>query len=101
MKYLKVNNKNNILPIGLHCLWVLFVLYFHLFKMESFKNHAPCGAGYMMLGLMFLTPVLSLLFLLVLSIINVISKKKYYTDYEFISLPFLLLVGIVLLIMFI
>ncbi|MGM8360880.1 hypothetical protein ACSV4D_03085 [Flavobacterium sp. ARAG 55.4] len=69
--------------------------------MESFKNHNPCGAGNMMVGLMFLTPILSLLFLLVLAIINLISKKKYYTDYEFISLPFLFLIGIVLLIIFI
>jgi len=69
--------------------------------MESYNDHAPCGAGNMMVGLMFLTPILSLLFLLILAIINLISKKKYYNDYEFISLPFLFLIGIVLFIMFI
>ncbi len=101
MKYLKINNKNNILPIGLHSLWVLFVLYFYFFKTVSFKNHHPCGAGYMITALMLLTPILSLLFLLIIAIINLISKKKYYTDYEYISLPFLFLIGIVFLIMII
>jgi hypothetical protein len=80
---------------------MLFVLYFYIFKLVSFTKHTPCGAGTMMVGLMFLTPILSLLFLLILAIINLISKKKYYTDYEFISLPFLFLIGIVLTIMFI
>jgi hypothetical protein len=98
---LKINNKNNILPIVLYNLWVLYVLYFYFFKQEIFNSHAPCGAGYMMVGLMFFTPILSLLFLLILAIINLISKKKYFTDYEYISLPFLLLIGIMLFKMFI
>jgi len=97
---LKINNKNNILPIVLYNIWVLYVLYFYFFKLEMFKNNTPCGAGYMMFGLMIFTPILSLLFLLILAIINLISKKKYYTDYEYISLPFLLLVGIILFKMF-
>lgn len=44
--------------------------------MESFKNHTPCGAGNMMAGLMFLTPILSLVLLVILAIINLFSKKN-------------------------
>jgi hypothetical protein len=93
LKYFKVNNRNNILPILLYYLYLIFVLHFYFFKIESFQNYSSCGTGYMMIGLAIFTPVLSIILLLILALINFLSKKRYYTDYEFISLSLLFLIG--------
>ncbi|MCF6139691.1 hypothetical protein L1S34_00170 [Flavobacterium sp. K77] len=98
---IKINNKKNIIPIGLYLLWIVFVLYFFFFKINSFSNETPCGAGYMMIGLPIFTILFSLFGLLILTAINLFSKKKYYTDFEFISIPFIVLIVIVIFTMFI
>ena len=85
---IKISNKLNSIPIALYLLWVGFVLYFFFFQIISFSKETPCGAGYMMFGLPIFTFVFSLVALLLIAIINLFSKKKYYTDYEFISIPF-------------
>jgi hypothetical protein len=96
---IKISNKINIIPIILYLLWIGFVLYFFFFQIISFSKETPCGAGYMMIGLPIFTFVFSLFTLLVIAIINLFSKKKYYTDYEFISIPFFVLIGILIITM--
>ncbi len=91
---IKISNKFNIIPITSYLIWIGFVLYFFFFRISSFSKETPCGAGYMMIGLPIFTFVFSLFTLLLIAIINFFSKKKYYTDYEFISIPFLILTGI-------
>ena len=91
---IKISNKLNSIPIALYLLWVGFLLYFFFFQIISFSKETPCGAGYMMIGLPIFTFVFSLVALLLIAIINLFSKKKYYTDYEFISIPFFVLIGI-------
>ncbi len=98
---IKINNKLNIIPISLYVLWIGFVLYFFFFHIISFSKETPCGAGYMMIGLPIFTFVFSLFSLLLIAIINLFSKKKYYTDYEFISIPFFVLIIIMILTMLI
>ena len=93
---LKISNKLNIIPISLYLLWIGFVLFFFFFRITSFVNETPCGAGYMMIGLPIFTFAFSLLSLLLLAIINLFSKKKYYTDYEFISVPFFIVILIMI-----
>jgi ABC-type Fe3+-siderophore transport system permease subunit len=98
---IKISNKLNIIPISLYLMWIVFVLYFFFFQIISFSKEAPCGAGYMMIGLPIFTIVFSLFSLLLIAIINLFSKKKYYTDFEFISIPFFVLIGIMILTMLI
>ncbi len=98
---IKISNKLNIIPISLYILWIGFVLYFFFFQIISFSKETPCGAGYMMIGLPIFTFVFSFFSLLLIGIINLFSKKKYYTDYEFISIPFFALIGIMILTMLI
>lgn len=98
---IKIHNKLNIITIALYFLWIGFVMYFFFFKIISFSKETPCGAGYMMIGLPIFTFVFSLFELLLITIINLFSKKKYYTDYEFISIPFFVLIGIMILTMLI
>ena len=97
---IKISNKLNIIPISIYLLWIGFVLCFFFFQIFSFSKETPCGAGYMMIGLPIFTLVFSLFSLLLIAIINLFSKKKYYTDYEFISIPFFVLIGIMILTMF-
>jgi hypothetical protein len=97
---IKIHNKFNVFPIILYLLWIVYVLYFFFFQIFSFSKETPCGAGYMMIGLPIFTFVFSLFSLLLIAIINLFSKKKYYTDYEFISIPFFILIGILILTMF-
>jgi hypothetical protein len=97
---IKISNKFNIIPIFLYLLWIGFVLYFFFFRILSFSKETPCGAGYMMIGLPIFTFVFTLISLLLIAIINLFSKKKYYTDYEFISIPFFVLTGIFIISMF-
>lgn len=98
---IKISNKLNSIPIALYLLWVGFVLYFFFFQIISFSKETPCGAGYMMIGLPIFTFVFSLVALLLIAIINLFSKKKYYTDYEFISIPFFALIAIMIFTMII
>lgn len=91
---LKITNKFNILPIIVYLLWVVFVMYFFFFKIYSFSNEFPCGAGYMMIGMPIMTFVFTLVSLLLVAVINLFSRKKYYVDFEFISIPFFVMVGI-------
>jgi hypothetical protein len=98
---IKINNKINIIPIGLYLLWIVFVLYFFFFEIIIFSNETPCGAGYMMIGLPIFTIFFSLFALLIMTAINLFSKKKYYTDFEFISIPFIVIIAILILTMFI
>jgi hypothetical protein len=97
---IKISNKFNIIPISLYLIWIGFVLYFFFFKIISFSKETPCGAGYMMIGLPIFTFVFALFSLLLIAIINLLSKKKYYTDYEFISIPFFIITGILMFTMF-
>lgn len=71
-------------------------MYYFFFKVDSFSVETPCGAGYLMIGLPLLTPILALIALLVIALLNLFSKKKYYTDFEYISIPLLLLLGILM-----
>jgi len=98
---IKISNKLNIIPISLYLTWIGFVLYFFFFQIISFSKETPCGAEYMMIGLPIFTFVFSLIALLLIAIINLFSKKKYYTDYEFISIPFFALIVIMVFIMLI
>ncbi len=98
---IKINNKINIIPIGLYLLWIVFVLYFFFFEIIIFSKETPCGAGYMMIGLPIFTIFFSLFALLIMTAINLFSKKKYYTDFEFISIPFIVIIAILILTMFI
>ena len=97
---IKINNKLNIIPISIYLLWLGFVLFFFFFRITSFSKETPCGAGYMMIGLPIFTFVFSLLALLLIAIVNLFSKKKYYTDFEFISIPFVFLIAILAIIIF-
>ena len=98
---IKINNKINIIPIGLYLLWIVFVLYFFFFDIIFFSKETPSGAGYMMIGLPIFTIFFSLFALLIMTAINLFSKKKYYTDFEFISIPFIVMIAILILTMFI
>ena len=98
---IKISNKLNIIPISLYLMWIGFVLYFFFFQIISFSKETPCGAGYMMIGLPIFTFVFSLIALLLIAIINLFTKKKYYTDYEFISIPFFALIVIMVFTMLI
>lgn len=89
---IKINNKKNIFPIGIYTIWICFVLYFLFFRINLFSEKTPCGAGTAIVGLALFTIIFSLLALLVIAIINLFSKQKYYTDYEYISIPFIILV---------
>jgi hypothetical protein len=98
---IKISNKLNTIPIALYLLWVIFVLCFFLFLFYSFSIENNRGEGYVMLGLQIFTIVFSLFSLLLIAIINLFSKKKYYTDFEFISIPFFVLIGIMIITMLI
>ena len=98
---IKINNKINIIPIGLYLLWIVFVLYFFFFEIISFSKETPCGAGYMMIGLPIFTILFSFFAFLIMTAINLFSKKKYYTDFEFISIPFIVIIAILIFTMFI
>lgn len=89
---IKINNKINIIPIVLYLLWVIYVEYFFFFKIDGFAKQSPCGAGYMMIGLPIFTIIFFFLALLLMAIVNFISKQKYSTDYDFIVIPFLILI---------
>lgn len=91
-----MKNKINLIPIFPYFLWIAFVLYYLFFKIEDFSKETPCGAGYMMIALPILTSIVALIALLVIAIINLISKKKYYSDFEYISVPLLILFGILI-----
>jgi hypothetical protein len=88
---IKIENRINLIPITLYLIWCLYVLYFFLFKMKSFANESPCGAGYLMIGLPIFTILFSIITLIILLILNKIHKNKYYTDFEYITIPFLVL----------
>jgi hypothetical protein len=98
---IKISNKLNIIPISLYVLWIGFLLYFFFFQIIYFSKETTCGEGYMMIGLPIFTFVFSLFSLSLIAIINLFSKKKYYTDYEFISIPFFVLIVIMILTMLI
>jgi hypothetical protein len=49
-----------------------------------------------MIGLPLLTPIVALIALLVIALINLFSKKKYYTDFEYITIPLFILLGILM-----
>ena len=91
-----IKNKINTIPIGLYLIWIVFVLYYFFFKVDSFSGETACGAGYLMLGLPLLTPIVALIALLVIALINLFSKKKYYTDFEYITIPLFILLGILI-----
>lgn len=88
---MKIQNKINIIPITLYFIWSLYVLYFYLFRINSFANQTPCGAGYLMIGLPVFTIIFTLFTLVIILILNKMHKKKYYVDFEYILVPFLLL----------
>ncbi len=89
---LKIQNRINIIPITLYFIWCLYVLCFYLFRMDSFVNKAPCGAGYLMIGLPIFTIIFTLFAFIILLLLNKMTKKKYYVDYEFIIVIFLILI---------
>lgn len=91
-----IKNKINTIPIVLYLVWIVFVLNYFFFKIDSFSEETPCGAGYMMIGLPILTLIVALIALFVIALINLFTKKKYYTDFEYISIPLLILVGILI-----
>lgn len=88
---IKVENKINLIPITLYFIWCLYLLYFYLFRIKSFSNETPCGAGYLMIGLPIFTIIFTLFALIIILILNKMHKKKYYVDYEYITMPFLIL----------
>ena len=94
---LKIQNRINIIPITLYIIWCLYVVYFYLFRMGSFANKAPCGAGYLMIGLPIFTIIFTILTLLIITILNKIYKKKYYNHFGYIIIPCLILINIVLI----
>lgn len=83
---IKIENKLNILPIGIFLIWVLYVLYFFFFEMNSFASDSACGAGTLMIGFPIITILLIILILLLIAIINLFSKKSFYSDYSVIAL---------------
>lgn len=83
---IKIENRINLIPITLYLIWCLYVLYFFLFKMKSFANESPCGAGYLMIGFPIITVLLVSLILLLMTILNLLSKKSIYSDYSLIAL---------------
>lgn len=83
---LKIENKLNILPIGVFLIWVIYILYFFFFKINSFANETSCGAGILMFGFPIITIALVILILLLIAIINLSSKKRFYADYSLIAL---------------
>ena len=95
--FLKVKNKINIFPIALYLIWSGIVLNYFFFKSQSFESETPCGAGYMMIGLPIMSVVFALFFLIVIAIINLFSKKEFYTDFKFIVGLFIMLslIGII------
>jgi hypothetical protein len=88
---IKFENKINIIPITLYFIWCLYVLYFFLFRIKSFSNETACGTGYLMVGIPIFTIIFTFFTLIILLILNKMFKKKYYTDYEYITIPFLIL----------
>lgn len=88
---MKIQNKINIIPITLYFIWCLYVLYFYLFRINSFANETPCGAGYLMIGLPVFTIIFTLFSLVIILILNKMHKKKYRVDFEYVLVPFLLL----------
>ncbi len=74
----------------LYFIWCLYVIYFCLFRMDYFANKTPCGTGYLMIGLPVFTIIFTLFTLIIILILNKMQKKKYYFDYEYIIIPFLL-----------
>ena len=81
---MKIQNKINIIPITLYFIWSLYVLYFYLFRIYSFANETPCGAGYLMIGLPVFTIIFTLFSLVIILILNKMHKKKYHVDFEYI-----------------
>ena len=95
---IRINNKFNIIPIVVFWLWLIFS-GFLIFT--AFLDKPRCGTMMVLLGVPVITLLIALFTLLILSIINLFFKKKYYTDYEFISIPFLIMILIYILKMFI
>lgn len=98
---INIQNNWNIVPIVLHLFWISYVFYFFVFRIKSFSNETPCGAGTLMVGLPIVTVVFTIVSLLLVSILNVFKRKKIYTDHEFISIPFFLLITFFIIYMFV
>ena len=63
-----IKNKINTIPIVLYLVWIVFVLNYFFFKIDSFSEKTPCGAGYMMIGLPILTLIVALIALFVIAL---------------------------------
>ena len=90
---IKIQNKYNIIPITLFWLWLIFSVFL-IFKVAL--DEQKCGTMIVLLGAPTITILFALCFLLIISVTNLFSKEKYYTDHEFISIPFLFFIGLLM-----
>ena len=94
---IRINNKFNIIPIVVFWLWLIFS-GFLIFT--AFLDKPRCGTMMVLLGVPIINILIALIMVLIISIINLFSKKKYYTDHEFISIPFFVMIFIYCIKMF-
>ena len=84
---IKVKNKYNYPVLIIHFLWLVFVLGFTFFKASIQDNS---GATYVSLILLISALLFAPLCLIILSMINKVYKIKYNTDFEFVTVPYVL-----------
>ncbi|SEH99965.1 hypothetical protein SAMN02927937_02645 [Paenimyroides aquimaris] len=84
---IKVKNKYNYPVLIIHFLWLVFILGFTFFKASVPDNS---GAGYVSLVLLIFALLFAPLCLIILSMINKVYKIRYSTDFEFVTVPYVL-----------
>jgi len=84
---IKVYNKYNYPILLVNLLWLIFVVFFVIFR----KQGNLCGEAFVDIVLIISALLLAPVCLTIVTITNKIAKHKYNTDFEFIAIPYILL----------
>jgi len=87
-----MKSKINTIPIGLYLLWFFFCIYY-LFLKIRFNELA---SEYVISILPVLTIFFTILTLVIISLLNKGKKIKFYSDFLFVVIPFIILMIILI-----
>ena len=88
-----IKNKINTIPIGLYLIWTCYCIYY-LFL----KNHPnELAYEYVISILPILTIFLTILTLVIISFLNKGKKFRYYSDFLFVLVQFIILMIILIM----
>ena len=87
-----IKNKINTIPIGLYLVWFFFCIYYLFLKIPSNE----LASEYVISILPFLTIFFTILTLVIISLLNKGKKIKFYSDFLFVVIPFIILMIILI-----